>query len=180
MSLAGRSLVDGDGAQRIVTRLLGERVRLRRARAADAELLWGWANDPGVRRVSYSEAPIPWETHVAWLESRLRDRRCAIFIALDGEDSPVGQIRFGLTSDAEGEIDVSVDAARRGSGLGPLLIRRGVEELARTTAVETLAAFVREENGASAAAFARAGFSKERSIVRRGKPTLEFRWERKP
>jgi len=73
MACRGRELVDGEGTDRVLMRLCGERFRLRRVCEADGRLLWEWANDPTVRRVSFSPEPIPWAQHVNWLKARLED-----------------------------------------------------------------------------------------------------------
>ena len=46
MSKNGRQLIDGEGADRVLLHLTGNRLRLREAREGDRELLWHWANDP--------------------------------------------------------------------------------------------------------------------------------------
>ncbi len=62
LSQQSRELVDGCGAERVVSFLCGRpSIRLRRAGPGDARLLWEWANDPGVRAASFSSDPILWE-----------------------------------------------------------------------------------------------------------------------
>lgn len=48
-------------------------MEIREAAAADAELLYQWANDPDTRRWSFSTGPIPWGGHVEWLDRVLTD-----------------------------------------------------------------------------------------------------------
>jgi spore coat polysaccharide biosynthesis predicted glycosyltransferase SpsG len=72
MANRGRECVDGDGVDRILMRLRGESLRLRRVRAEDVELLWQWANDPAVRRASFSQQSITWDEHVRWFEEAAR------------------------------------------------------------------------------------------------------------
>ncbi|HEY6329370.1 MAG TPA: UDP-2,4-diacetamido-2,4,6-trideoxy-beta-L-altropyranose hydrolase, partial [Blastocatellia bacterium] len=64
MSRAGRELIDGNGADRVVDCLHSPSVRLRRATTNDSLVVWKWANDPGVRLVSFSPDPIPLESHL--------------------------------------------------------------------------------------------------------------------
>jgi UDP-2,4-diacetamido-2,4,6-trideoxy-beta-L-altropyranose hydrolase len=166
-SLAQRSrqLVDGNGAARVISALRGvPRLRLRQARPGDSRLLFEWANDPDVRAASFSAAPIPWESHVAWFGERLRGSgiagrdRSLILIAEDEVATPVGQIRFEATADDAWEVDVSVAGAVRGRGLGSELIRLGVQELLRHHRGARVHAFVKPANTASVKAFEDADF----------------------
>jgi UDP-2,4-diacetamido-2,4,6-trideoxy-beta-L-altropyranose hydrolase len=157
MAAAGRALVDGAGAGRVVMLLRGERLGLRRIEAGDARQLWEWANDPDVRRASFSPAPIPWDDHVRWLAARLTDPRWMGWMATDAAGISIGQLRFEVDG-ADATLSVSLDRAARGRGLGRVLIDRGCRDLLQTTVVERVHAWVKPDNAASAAAFAAAGF----------------------
>jgi len=149
-------------------------VRLRAATREDAELLFEWANEPTVRAASFDSASIPWQTHVAWLESRLTDdARCLIFIATTGTTGttgtgePFGQAR--LERD-QGDITLSysIETARRRRGLATPLIEAAVERCAALwPSVDRIRAEVRPDNVASARALARAGFRLHESLADR-------------
>jgi UDP-2,4-diacetamido-2,4,6-trideoxy-beta-L-altropyranose hydrolase len=158
LSRCSRELVDGDGALRVVSVLRGtEGVRLRRARADDIRLLWEWANDPEVRAASFSSAPIPWETHVAWFAEKVGQNRSLLFIAENEEGIAFGQIRFDLKG-GEAELNLSLVKEKRGIGLAVPLIEAGVREVLAGTQCERVHAFVKPQNAASARAFEKAGF----------------------
>jgi len=84
----------------------------RRARLDDAALLWRWANDAETRRNAFDPAPIPYESHVGWLERRLASEATRLLIFSD-EAGPVGQVRFDL-ADGVAEIDIAIAPERRG------------------------------------------------------------------
>ena len=159
MSETQRRLVDGRGARRVAARLRADLLDLRDATADDARLLWEWANDEKVRRLSFSPSAISWPDHVAWLEQKLADQATHLYVANDGDDA-VGQIRFEA-SGTEAEIDVSLAAAHRGKGLGGALISAGVRRFFLDSAAPRVVARVRPENVASAEAFDLAGFRLE-------------------
>jgi RimJ/RimL family protein N-acetyltransferase len=56
--------------------------RLRRVTVEDAELLFSWRNDPGIRRAMFNSAPLTHAEHCAWMNAALasKDRRCAVFL----------------------------------------------------------------------------------------------------
>jgi UDP-2,4-diacetamido-2,4,6-trideoxy-beta-L-altropyranose hydrolase len=159
MSSHCRALVDGEGARRVVAILRGVRFRLRPPHESDSRLLWEWANDPEVRAASFSPAPIPWETHEAWFNKKLRSG-CHILIAEDEEGTPFGQIRFDQRSDGDLEIDVSIARAWRGRGLGAEIIREAIGVILNTNFPSRFHAFVKPGNAASATAFEASGFKR--------------------
>ncbi len=176
MAKAGTGLVDGDGVERVLMRLQNLKVRLRPASEDDCEILWQWANDPGVRSASFSVAPIPWETHVEWFKGKLADVRCHIFIALDENDQPIGQIRFDAVNEREAQVGISIDKRHRGVGLGQRLIQLGVEKVSRTTPLRVIDALIKIGNTASIKAFEGAGFTRLGVENILGNQAAHYRW----
>ncbi len=170
MSQRGRELVDGRGAKRVLRALAG-RLELRRATADDCRLLWEWANDPEVRRWSFSSAPIPWERHVEWFAARLSDPNCVIWIASEG-GAPIGQVRFERAQDGESDISISLDKARRGRGRGADLMNQGAEEYFAASNVHRIRALIKPDNVGSIRALEAATFSYAGRQIIRGAEVL--------
>ena len=168
MANRGRECVDGDGVDRILMRLRGESLRLRRVRAQDVELLWQWANDPAVRRASFSQQPITWDEHVRWFEEKQGEPGCLMYLGLDEQDEPVGQVRVDAAAESEAEIHVSVAAGRRGAGWGERLIRMAVVEALQQRRLRRIRAVIKDENAGSLRVFAKAGFCRVASETRQG------------
>lgn len=157
MAAAGRALVDGRGALRVVVRLRADLLRLRPATGGDASRLFEWANDPVVRYASFSSAPIPWDDHVAWVEHSVADPSRHVFIVEGEGGEPIGQVRLDVDG-AEAEISVGLGAQHRGRALGPAAIDAGVRRLWAETPVTRVVARIRSENRSSVVAFGDAGF----------------------
>jgi RimJ/RimL family protein N-acetyltransferase len=174
MSERGRKLVDGCGADRVVSAMQPLALHLRPAERKDCRLLWEWANDPATRAAAFSTGTIPWEHHQAWFEDKMKDPNCLLLIGENSEGRPVGQIRLDLRSGRQGEIDVSVSADARGYGLGSRLIDLGVREAFARTDAECLHAFIRRENEMSIRAFERAHFLKLGEDVVKLQPALHY------
>lgn len=158
MAACGRSLVDGRGAERVAGLLLARPLTLRRASPHDAELLWNWRNDSLVREHSFSSDPIPWRNHLEWLESRLHDHSCYIFIGLDEEHHPVGQVRVEIGMVGAAEAHISVDRCMRGRGYGSAMLIAVCQELQRLQVANTIHASIKPTNNASLRMFQKAGF----------------------
>lgn len=147
---------------------------LRRATMADAKLLWGWANDPEVRRASFTSEPIAWERHEAWLEAKLAAPDTRIWL-LEHEGEPVGQVRYDREGDAA-DIGYSVAAPSRRQGFGTVILERSAPRACRELGVARLVGVVREGNEASCRAFVRAGFTAA-GVERRGDAAcIRYTW----
>lgn len=159
MSLAGRRLVDGLGAGRVVEAMLAHTVRLRHARQEDCRLAFDWANDPTVRAGSFRSAPIEWNEHVAWFGHRVANHDAPFFVATDGFDRPLGQLRLD-EAPAGLRISLSVDPRERRRGVGEKLLRRACRQAFNERSADCLVAAIKPGNDASRRLFERCGFSR--------------------
>lgn len=153
---------------------VGERkVTVRPALSSDCALIWRWANDPEVRKRSFSSEEITWETHVNWFTRKLQDRLCAIYIAIDEKNLPIGQVRIEKKDRHEAEIHVTVDTAKRGQGYGTSIIKCALEQV-EANSLERVNAFVKNDNVASMRAFERARFHPEACLEINGAPSTHW------
>jgi spore coat polysaccharide biosynthesis predicted glycosyltransferase SpsG len=171
---AAQRLVDGYGADRTVMTLKQLALRVREASAADAEVLWAWANDPDTRSASFSPAAIAWADHVAWLERRLSDPRCRIYLA-DDEAGPVGQVRFDDDGHGSAEVDVSVAPARRGERLASALIAAATERFVGEMPSAVPVAVVKQSNRRSLRSFVLAGYEEVGTTTVGADPVVRLR-----
>ena len=133
---------------------------IRPAEAADAELLWRWVNDPGVRKASFRRDPIDWNDHVAWFGNRLESQTNRIYV-LEENGAPAAQVRFDLGESDAWEIDVGVDPGRRGRGIGAEAVTSACAELFADTGATSIVARVKRANIPSLRMFAKSGFVEE-------------------
>lgn len=132
-------------------------LQFRQATMEDAELLFAWANDPVVRQFSFSSDPIPWETHVNWLQNKLTQTTALLLIA-EAENKPAAFLRFDLNGQ-EALISYQIGAAFRGKKLGHRVLQLGMQELKKyLPEVEKAIGFVQPQNIASVRAFEKAAF----------------------
>nr|VFJ52775.1 MAG: UDP-2,4-diacetamido-2,4,6-trideoxy-beta-L-altropyranose hydrolase [Candidatus Kentron sp. FM]VFJ57296.1 MAG: UDP-2,4-diacetamido-2,4,6-trideoxy-beta-L-altropyranose hydrolase [Candidatus Kentron sp. FM]VFK08928.1 MAG: UDP-2,4-diacetamido-2,4,6-trideoxy-beta-L-altropyranose hydrolase [Candidatus Kentron sp. FM] len=158
-SLAGRLLVDGLGALRVLETLDPtpvEQLHLRPVNEDDITLYYDWANEPEVRRQSIDSNPIPWVQHQDWFHDKLTDARSHLFV-LQAGNLPVGQVRFDCGGD-EARIGYSLDALVRGRGWAANMITMGARRLRESQPV-ALRAEVKPNNNVSRAVFLRLGFT---------------------
>ena len=176
-SEAGRAVVDGWGADRLASALAapGE-LFIRPAGPRDAQLLWEWANEPGVRAASFRPEAIPWAAHLAWFTARLADARVHILIA-ESDGEPVGVARFEPAATGA-VISVAVAATARGRGWGARIIADSTAYFSAATGCARVDAFIKPDNPASWRAFARAGYVEAEPASVAGQPALQRRWER--
>jgi spore coat polysaccharide biosynthesis predicted glycosyltransferase SpsG/RimJ/RimL family protein N-acetyltransferase len=165
MAAAGRALVDGNGARRVVRAMEAAGLRLRPVTDADAGLLLDWANDPATRAASFRSTRIEREAHLDWLGRQLVDPDAALFI---GEDErPVGQVRLSRESEGVAVISISVAPHARGRGYAPALIDAGVRTIFARWPIARVRAEIKADNAASLASFADAGFTVPEPLAER-------------
>lgn len=165
-------LVDGLGADRVVTELRSDLVRLRPVGDEDRRLLWEWANDPDVRASAWTTAPIRWEDHCRWWDGADPGRR--LHYVADHGGERWGQIRFDLDERGVAEVDVSVAASCRGRRAAAPLIRAGVRRLFADRDATAVRASVRGENQRSLAAFLGADFTRWPTAIADGGHQLTY------
>ncbi len=137
------------------------KMKFRRAKADDAELAFDWANDPEVRKYSYSKSEILWKDHVQWFTKKISDNFCKYFI-VEIDSIPVGQIRFDLSDDEPETYVISYLISKdwRGKGLGNSILVKGIQNLRTAHPVQKIIGYVQDLNIVSIKAFDRAGFKK--------------------
>lgn len=134
-----------------------DKLYLRIADENDMDLLFQWANDPDVRKNSFHQEPISYETHKRWFAEHLKDVSEIQYILMEGTD-PAGQIRFSVRGD-EAEIGYSIDSEKRGRGYGEKMILLATEKMrADHPEVKRFTAKVKPDNPASARCFHKTGF----------------------
>jgi RimJ/RimL family protein N-acetyltransferase len=137
-------------------------------------MLFDWANDDEARAMAFSPEPIIWAEHEQWFEKTLKDSKAQIYIALDEENVPVGQIRFVVVSENDAEIDVHSRPGLRGKGIGTQIISLGTEMFFKEAEVETIHALVKLENERSRRAFQKAGFHETDKSSIDGRPCFHM------
>jgi UDP-2,4-diacetamido-2,4,6-trideoxy-beta-L-altropyranose hydrolase len=173
MSQHGQEQVDGNGAARVTRLLYHDELLLRPVRPEDCHLIWQWASDSVIRAHSFHPEPILWEQHVAWFDERLADPFTQFYLAVDADAKPIGQIRFQVEAEAA-TVSVSLALEQRGKGYGAEIIRLGSRQIWTTTEVTHIHAYVKPDNGASARAFAMAGYASVGAVMVRGCSALHF------
>jgi len=171
LTLAGRRIVDGLGAWRVVRtwaqavdlsplpQVVDPGLAARPATLQDARLLWQWRNDPVTRAGSRNSEPVSWPEHLAWVESSLT-REDRLLLVLEDETGPVGTVRWDLEQDLaqggenEWEVSITVAPERRGQSLSRPILRAAevaLSELsrARATGLTAYLAMVHIDNQAS-------------------------------
>jgi UDP-2,4-diacetamido-2,4,6-trideoxy-beta-L-altropyranose hydrolase len=128
MARIGMRTVDGRGASRVAAAMGSSGIEVRVATAADSRKLHEWRNDPAVRAVSRTTAPIDWDTHQRWLESVLKAPDRSLLIG-ERQDTPVGVVRFDMR-DSEAQISIYLVPGDHPPGEGRSLLESAERWLA--------------------------------------------------
>jgi spore coat polysaccharide biosynthesis predicted glycosyltransferase SpsG/RimJ/RimL family protein N-acetyltransferase len=148
-SATARRAVDGHGARRLLNAVAG--ITVRRATAADSDLLLAWRNDPLTRRWSVTTDPVPVDDHRRWLAKALTDR---VLLVAEEHGTPIGTVRFDPRGPGEAEVSITLAPAARGRALAGPVLGAAHDELPGVRVV----ARVHRDNHASRRLFAAAGY----------------------
>ncbi len=137
-------------------------ITLRPAEESDCRLVYGWRNDPRVRRFFFDPREIPFEEHQAWFNDSLA-RPDRIILVAQQDNAPCGVIRFDVTEteEATAEVDIYVDPRKQGGGIGSRMLDLGEQWIKVNTRVAALKARVMADNEASIRMFQGRGFRTE-------------------
>lgn len=150
------------------------RLVLRDASMDDAQLLFGWANDPVTRQNSFNPEPILWNSHVDWMQNKLTDSNARLFV-LELEEVACGHIRYQIEKSGEALLSFVVDPQFRSMGIGDALVAKSRYVICKQWPTCRIKALTLLENRASAAIFRKNGFLEEHGTAD-GKRSLFFYW----
>jgi RimJ/RimL family protein N-acetyltransferase len=128
-------------------------LNLRLATIDDSKLLFDWANDPEVRKASFSTKSIDWKDHVEWLKKKLKRENSFLYI-FQLDDIPIGMIRFDKEEENTFILSYSIASEFRGKSYSSRLITEGLSQLSKEIKQQIyVVAFVKVDNIASQKAF---------------------------
>ena len=163
MSVSAAAIIDCYGVSRVCSAMLGVNspLRLRPALSIDMGLYFWWVNDPDVRRSSLQTGLISFEKHCRWFQARLSSDNALMYVLVDSDDLPVGQIRFERSESERNQalVSFSLDRLARGHGIAGCLLSLGLDAMRHQWGQKMcVVAEVKTENLASVRVFLRAGF----------------------
>lgn len=147
---------------------------LRKAIKEDCIMVFELSNDSEVRLNSINTDEITLEEHEKWFAKKNEDPNYILLLAFR-ENQLIGQVKFELAANVA-VISISISTEFRGKGLGPKLIREGVEFLQKTdTKIREIIAYIKPENLASIKSFLRAGFKEQGKTIIKNNEFMQFK-----
>lgn len=140
---------------------------LRKARASDAHDLWEWRNDPFTRSNSLNSKKISFSKHQQWFAKSLKNGSRKIYIA-SLEGVKVGMVRTDFPGDKVVEVNINMNPAYRGKGLGKRILKMVSDSIRKKYATWIQKAIIKTSNKASERIFSSAGFTKIHQVDRSG------------
>ncbi len=133
-------------------------IRIRKAQASDLLITFEWANDPELRRQSFSSAPISLASHTAWFNKKLNAPNAYLYI-FEYKNLPIAQVRFDIL-EKEAIISYSIDKIFRGRGWGEPILAMAMKDFKQEYKESiSIVGFVKHENEGSNKVFMRLKFT---------------------
>jgi UDP-2,4-diacetamido-2,4,6-trideoxy-beta-L-altropyranose hydrolase len=178
MTQKGQALIDGEGVDRVIMAMEGDRLRLRPARWQDCEQIWQWANESTTRQASFQSKPIPWEEHVQWFRQKLEEVNSIFWIAIDAQDCLIGQVRFDPISTEVTQISLTVAPNSRHQGFGVEILKAAIQQIFCNSKILAISAWIKPENSASIRTFEMVQFIKIGTEYKDGHPALHYQFKK--
>lgn len=156
-----REVFDGNSDKRILkifNRLdFDFNASLRPVKASDLMTTLHWANDPELRSQSFNTDSITLEKHFAWFNTKINDPS-AIFYVFEYKNTPIGQVRFDVHTEAT--ISYAVDRDFRGRGWGECILQKAIIAFQNEWKLPVkIIGYVKQENVSSNIIFKNLGFA---------------------
>jgi len=137
--------------------LMSNIINLTKAGITDINDMFEWRNHPDIRENFFNQELLSWEKHEKWFIAKLKDPDATAYMAYYKKEK-IGTIRF----ESNGYViktSVMLNPLFLGKGLGPRVIKLGVEEYIKEKKPDMqIIAEIKEDNLASINAFKKAGF----------------------
>jgi len=118
-------------------------------------------NDFLVRKNSFNHDSVKFESHRRWLRRILSNSNHRLYIVVDKQKQPIGQVRFDLRGHTA-EINVALIQEARGRGFGKEAIRESSALFLSQNPHYKILARVKEDNSISLKAFLNVGYKEEK------------------
>ncbi len=159
LSRCAHQLCNGKGTDSVLRALSG---RLRPVSIHDAHRLFGWRNQPRIRAVSHTRAPLDWEKHLKWVKAAVRSRNGLHFIYSE-EGCDLGYINAVERSSGRWKWSFYIGVPGASKGAGGRMCGAFVTKLFKETSCQILTADVMPDNAASLALHKTFGFKEDTS-----------------
>ena len=132
-------------------------LKFRFAEKGDVDIYFNWANDPVVRANSYIPYEINYEDHIKWFLSKIASDNSQMYLFLNEQDIPVGQVRIDRNTD-ETIIGISIPQEFRGQSLASQMLIIACQDYLNKYPGEQITAYIKLNNESSLRSFRKAGF----------------------
>ena len=135
------------------------KLKIRKASACDAPLVFAWRSDEETVKNSFSMEPITYQSHEEWFKRQLGDSKSYMFIGMfcDAKEE-IGVVRFDIEDEHVCKVSINIAAEWRGQGLSSELLDACIARFSRKNSF-IFTAEIKKENIASQKCFERCGFT---------------------
>tara|TARA_B100000315_G_scaffold175348_1_gene163860 strand:+ start:841 stop:1314 length:474 start_codon:yes stop_codon:yes gene_type:complete len=135
---------------------INNHLSLRKVIYTDESLLFNWANDPDVRKWSFSKNIISLDEHKIWFNKKLNDSNVLMLI-FEVNNTPTGMVRLEKEN-GEVVLNYLIASQSRGKGLASRMLKMAMNEVENHWQSFKVLAYTLPGNIASTKSLEKAGF----------------------
>lgn len=140
-------------------------LKLRQAKIDDIQQVFNWRNDPWIVSLSSSQSQVNWEEHIEWYQNVLTSDQ-ALFLIIEPEPNiSAGVVRLDRINEYQAKIAIYLLKRFTGQGIGVSAILSACLHGFISWSIQTIHAYIRNENHSSISAFTKAGFLMDDSSI---------------
>ena len=120
--------------------------------------VYAWRNNPWIISLGSSRQSIAWEEHCEWFQRMLADTQHLLLIIECDGGAGAGTVRLDRTNEQRAVVTIYLLREFTGRGLGVQALLEACSLGFIRWPIETIHAYIRDDNHPSLSAFAKAGF----------------------
>lgn len=139
-------------------KILKEELIIKRMDSTDIEKLYDVLNLPYINKYHNDELVSQWEAHKKWYDFILKSPYYKMFILSNAKNEFLGNIKFEI-DDAKAILSIFIVPEIRNNKFSYFFIEEALKQLKEEVLIETIEAYILEENSTSLHIFENIGFS---------------------
>lgn len=155
--------------------IIDENIILRKATEKDTDLIFSFINDDEIRKHSFSNELIEYNSHKNWFKNKINSEDYLILIAEDLQSTEfLGQIKYNRIDLSSLLVGIFINDKFSGKGLGTKLLTLTSDLVLKYFSAKEIIAQIKKENIPSIKSFTKAGYQYKNDAIINNSNAIEM------